>query len=158
MVNDQVSVKKVIEDAEEDFRQGFFCSEAVLDSICRNFGYDTSVVKLSSGMRGGLRAGCLCGAVNGGVMALGMVFGRSDLSPHDDPRSQQSSMLSRELHDWFKEANGKNSTCCRVLTRGFDKSKQEHFPQCIYYTGICAGKVAEIIIREKGLTNLDVEN
>lgn len=157
MMNERVSVNKVIADAEEDFRQGFFCSEAVLDSICRNFGYDTSVVKLSSGMRGGLRAGCLCGAVNGGAMAIGMVFGRSDLSPHDDPRSNQSSVLCRELHDWFKEASGKDSTCCRVLTRGFDKSVQEHFPQCIHYTGICAGKVAEIIIREKGLVNTDDE-
>ena len=135
---EQVSVKKVIEDAEEDFRQGLFCSEAVLDSICRNFGYDTDVVKLASGMRGGLRTGCLCGAVNGGAMALGMVFGRSEMSPHDDPRSEKTSVLCREL-----------------LTRGFDKSIQEHFPQCIGYTGICAGKVAEIIIREKGLANLD---
>ena len=34
-------------------------------------------------------------------------------------------------------------------------SKGEHKEQCIGYTGMCAGKVAEMIIRELGLENLD---
>ncbi len=33
--------------------------------------------------------------------------------------------------------------------------KGEYKEQCIYYTGLCAGKVAEIVIRELGLTNMD---
>jgi C_GCAxxG_C_C family probable redox protein len=154
---EEVSVRKVIEDAEENFRKGYFCSEGLLDAICKNFGYDDSVVKLSTGLRGGLASGCLCGAVSGGALALGMVFGRSERTPHDDPRSAHTAALCKELHDWFKGACGKNSTCCRVLIREFDASKGEQRPQCIRFTGMCAGKVAEIIIREKGLKNLDGE-
>ena len=33
--------------------------------------------------------------------------------------------------------------------------KGEHKEQCIAYTGLCAGKVAEIVIREYNLVNLD---
>jgi putative oxidoreductase len=65
--------------------------------------------------------------------------------------------LTHELHDWFKNNNGKKSVCCRILTREFDMGKGEHKEQCIRYTGLCAGKVADIIVRECGLTNTDPE-
>jgi hypothetical protein len=42
-----------------------------------------------------------------------------------------------------------------VLTKEFDMSKGEHKEQCIRFTGLCALKVAEIVVRELGLTNLD---
>ena len=59
--------------------------------------------------------------------------------------------LTKELHDWFKENNTKGVTCCRILTREFDMSQGGHKSQCIYYTGICAAKAAEIIARELGI-------
>lgn len=65
--------------------------------------------------------------------------------------------LSNELHSWFKEANGKHSACCRVLTREFDMGKGEHKEQCIRYTGLAAWKVADMICRELGVENLDAE-
>ena len=68
---------------------------------------------------------------------------------------EQTLLLSKELHDWFKEANGKNALCCRILTKEFDMGAGEHKEQCIRFTGLVAGKVAEMIIREKGLTNID---
>ena len=154
-MNESISVKKVIADAEENFREGYFCSEAVLDSICKNFGYDDSVVKLTSGLKGGLGSGCVCGALNAGAMAIGMVYGRNERTPHDDPRSAKCAKLAHELHDWFKEANGKGSTCCRVLIKEFGDRKCDQVNQCVMFSGMCAGKVAEIIIREEGLTNLD---
>ena len=63
--------------------------------------------------------------------------------------------LTNELHNFFKTENGKKSVCCRILTREFDMGKGEHKEQCIAYTGLCAGKVAEIVIREYNLVNLD---
>lgn len=65
--------------------------------------------------------------------------------------------LTHELHDWFKEANGKNAICCRILTREFDMGRGEHKEQCIRFTGMCARKVAEIVVRELGLTDLDAQ-
>ncbi|WP_243281769.1 hypothetical protein [Clostridium sp. 1001283B150225_161107_B6] len=45
--------------------------------------------------------------------------------------------------------------CCRILTKEFDMGAGEHKEQCIRFTGLVAGKVAEMIIWEKGLTNID---
>ena len=63
--------------------------------------------------------------------------------------------LTHELHDWFKRANGKNAICCRVLTKEFNMGQGEHKEQCIYFTGLCAWKVAQIVCRELGIKNLD---
>ena len=147
----EVSVAKIAKDAEDLFRGGFFCSEAVVSSIRSNFEMDVpeEVIAMASGFPIGIgRSKCLCGAVSGGVMAIGLVFGRT---VQKDPQVEQTLLLSKELHDWFKEANGKNALCCRILTKEFDMGAGEHKEQCIRFTGLVAGKVAEMIIREKDL-------
>jgi len=151
----EISVEKVKKDAEELFRGGFFCSEAVVSSIRSNFELDISeeVISMASGFPVGIgRSKCLCGAVSGGVMALGIFFGRTK---QGDPKVEKNLVVAKELHDWFKAANGKDALCCRVLTREFDMGQGEHKEQCIHYTGLVAGKVAEIVVRELELTNVD---
>jgi C_GCAxxG_C_C family probable redox protein len=153
-----VSPAKVAKDAEDNFRGGFFCCEALIKSIRDNFELDVSeeVIAMASGMAVGAgRSGCMCGALNGGILALGMFFGRTEQTGPQDPKVNKCLALTHELHDWFKGANGKNAICCRILTREFDMGKGEHKEQCIRYTGLCAGKVAEMVVRELGLTNLD---
>ena len=44
---------------------------------------------------------------------------------------------------------------CRVLTKEFNMGQGEHKEQCIYFTGLCAWKVAQIVCRELGIKNLD---
>ena len=84
-----------------------------------------------------------------------MFFGRTEQSGPNAPKVIRCMQLTNELHNWFKEANGKHSVCCRVLTKEFDMGKGEHKEQCIRYTGLCAEKVAAIVVRELGLANLD---
>lgn len=154
-IKSEVSVAKIKKEAEDLFRNGFFCSEAVVSSIRSNFELDVpeEVIAMASGFPIGIgRSKCLCGAVSGGVMAIGLIFGRT---VQKDPQVEQALALSKELHDWFKEANGKNALCCRILTKEFDMGAGEHKEQCIRFTGLVAGKVAEMIIREKGLKNID---
>ena len=153
-----VSLKKVQQDAENNFRGGYFWCEALMAAIRDNFQLDVpkEVIAMASGMAVGAgRSGCMCGALNGGILALGMFFGRTEPKGPQDPQVNKCMALTHELHDWFKEANGKNAICCRVLTREFDMGKGEHKEQCIRFTGLCAWKVAEIVVRELGLTNLD---
>jgi C_GCAxxG_C_C family probable redox protein len=157
-VKKEVSVKQVQHDAEEFYRGGFFCCEALMASVKKNFELDVpdEVIAMSSGMSVGVgRSGCMCGALNGGILALGLFFGRTEPNGPKDPKVNKCMELTNELHSWFRENNGKNSVCCRVLTKEFDMSKGEHKEQCIRFTGLCALKVAEIVVRELGLTNLD---
>lgn len=155
-LKNEVSVEKIRQEAEDLFRGGFFCSEAVISVIRSNFELDVpeSVIAMASGFPVGIgRSKCLCGAVSGGVMVIGLLFGRT---VQKDPQVEQTLALSKELHDWFKVANQKNSLCCRILTKEFDMSQGEHKEQCIRFTGLVAAKVAEMIIREKNLVNTDV--
>ena len=159
-LKDEVSVRQVQKDAEEFYRGGYFCCEAIMAAIKKNFELDVAdeVIAMASGMSVGAgRSGCMCGAVNGGILALGMLFGRTEQKGPKDPDVVKCMELTHELHDWFKNNNGKKSVCCRILTREFDMGKGEHKEQCIRYTGLCAGKVADIIVRECGLTNTDPE-
>ena len=155
-IKQEVSINKIIKDAEDSFRGGFFCSEALISTIRSNFELDIpeEVIAMASGFPVGVgRSKCICGAVSGGVMALGIFFGRT---VQGDPKVEKNLELAKELHDWFKGANGKNSLCCRVLTREFDMGAGAHKEQCIRFTGMVAGKVAEIIVRELNLVNTDV--
>ena len=154
-IKKEVSIEKISNDAENLFRGGFFCSEALLSSIRSNFELDIpeEIIGMASGFPIGIgRSKCLCGAVAGGVMALGLFFGRTK---QGDSKVEKTLELSKELHDWFKEANGKNALCCRILTKEFDMASGAHKEQCIRYTGMVAGKVAEIIVRELNLVNTD---
>ncbi len=156
----EVSPKAVQKHAEDNFRNGYFCCEALVAAIRDEFQMDVSddVIAMASGMAVGVgKSGCLCGALNGGVLALGMFFGRTGQNGPKDPQVVKCMELTHELHDWFRIANAKNATCCRVLTKGFDMSSGAHKKQCIAFTGLCAGKVAEIVCRELGVKNLDPE-
>jgi C_GCAxxG_C_C family probable redox protein len=133
--------------AEEYYRTGqFYCSEAIVKAINDSFrlNYPDSVLRLASGFPIGIGgAGCSCGAVMGGVMAIGMVFGRDQPK---DPRIDRCLSLSRELHDFFASRHG--CLCCRSLTHGMVLKSPEHIQQCVAFTGEVAEETAKIIIRE----------
>ena len=143
-----VDIKKVKETAETYYRNGdFYCSEAIVKTIKDAFELDFSdeAVKLASGFPVGIGgSGCTCGAVSGGVMALGMVFGRSEAK---NPDVMKTMKLSAELHERFREK--RKFVCCKILTKGMDLGKKEHLEQCIAITGEVAEIVADIINREK---------
>lgn len=155
----EVSLKAIQKMAEDNFRNGYYCCEALMAAIRKGFDLNVpeEVIAMSSGMAVGAgRSGCMCGALNGGILALGLFFGRTEQNGPTNPKSVKCMQLTHELHDWFKEKNGKNAICCRILTREFDMGKGEHKEQCIRFTGLCAWKVAEIVCRELGIRNTDV--
>ena len=146
-MRNEISLKEVQENAEVLYRKGFSCSESVVGAIRDSFELDISqdTIALATGFSGGIgKAGCTCGALSGGVMALGIFFGRTRL----EESTEVCHRSCCELHDYFKEETGKNTVCCRVLTRGLNLSKGEHKSKCVHYVGIVAYKVAEIVLRE----------
>ena len=71
-----IDLTKVQELAEESFRKGFFCCEAVMETIIDQFELDAprELIGMASGMAVGVgKSGCICGALNGGVLAIGMI-------------------------------------------------------------------------------------
>ena len=154
----EISPRAIQEAAEANFKKGYYCCEALMATIKQELNLDVpdAVIAMSSGMAVGAgKSGCACGAFNGGVLALGMLFGRTEQNGPTNPRSVKVMELTHELHDWFKVANKKNAICCRVLTKEFDMGQGEHKEQCIYFTGLCAWKVAQIVCRECGIPNID---
>ena len=149
-----VDVDRIRHRAEGYYRRGdFYCSEAIVKTIREEFGLGVSeeVVKLASGFPIGIGgSGCVCGAVVGGVMALGLFFGRT--APGDD-RVKKAMALAQELHDRFREKHKR--TCCRRLTRGMTLGSPEHLEQCISLTGEVAEETARIILRESALEFTD---
>lgn len=119
-------------EAEELYRSGkYHCAEAVVETIRRKFSPTApeAVVAAVSGFGGGSGSGCICGAVSGGTVALGLVLGDK----------KQTSHLTRELHSWFKEKYG--YTCCKIIRQENDKGV------CPRLTGEVAGKIAEMLER-----------
>ena len=148
----EISPRAVQRAAEKNFKSGYYCCEALMCTIRDEFKLDVpkEVIAMSSGMAVGAgKSGCVCGAFNGGLLALGMFFGRTEQDGPTNPKSVKCMELVHELHDWFKKANGKNAICCRVLTKEFNMGQGEHKEQCIFFTGLCAWKVAQIVCRER---------
>ena len=119
-------------EAEALYRSGkYHCAEAVLEAIRKHFAPEMpeAVVGTVSGFGGGSGAGCICGAVSGGTVALGLVL-------HD---KKATTHLTKELHTWFKEKYG--VTCCKTI-------RQTHKGACPVLTGEVAGKIAEMLGRK----------
>lgn len=119
-------------EAEGLYRSGsHHCAEAVMEVVRRHFSPETpeAVVATVSGFGGGSGSGCICGAVSGGTVALGLILNDKKLTSH----------LTRELHAWFKEKYG--VTCCKTI-------RQTHRGACPVLTGEVAGKIAEMLARK----------
>ncbi len=101
---DNIDFNKIREVAENYYRNGdFYCSEAVVKTIRDEFKIEVSddAIAMASGFPVGMGgSGCTCGAIAGGIMALGMVFGRKEAK---DPIVEKSMELSKKLHDDFKK-------------------------------------------------------
>lgn len=122
--------EKVAIEAEGYFRsRKMHCAEAVLCAIRNTFAPEApaELVRLAAGFGGGSGSGCICGAVSGGTMAIGMVV-------KDDRK--KVNRLTKELHRWFREQYG--ATCCKIITTEGKKG-------CPLLTGAVAAKVAELL-------------
>ena len=155
----EVSLIKIRQDAENYFQKGnYYCSEAIIASIRENFELDMpeEMVAMASGFPVGIgRSKCVCGAVSGGVMALGYFFGRTKGSTPKDPKSVKTIELAHELQESFKKNH--KVLCCSILTKGMDMASGEHKEQCVSFTGEVAKSASEIIIREMNTKNIDEE-
>jgi len=143
----QIDVEKIRILAEGYYRDGdFYCSEAIVKTIKDEFQLPISddIIAAASGFPIGIGgSGCTCGAMVGGIMSLGLFFGRTEAK---DEKVNKAMTLAKELHDIFR--NRHKTLCCRVLTKDMELGSPKHMEQCISFTGEVAAEVTKIIIRE----------
>lgn len=124
------------------------CSEAVLSVLNQGLhgGLPPEIaVRLASGLPEGLGGtGCTCGALNSGVIAIGLFLGRNKTGLLN---SRKIMAVSKKLHDRFKERFG--TTCCRILTKNLKRGSKEHFGRCAILTGFAVEMTARLIIDNK---------
>lgn len=92
------------------FGKGHNCSGAVLAAFSEPMGIDdATAVRLTSSFGGGMYVGSVCGAVTGGLMAIGLKCGGPESGV-----SSKAATLGRELAERFKARH--RSIDCRDLT------------------------------------------
>jgi C_GCAxxG_C_C family probable redox protein len=101
------------EKAVKLFEEGFVCSQAVLAAFCDLLEIEENMaLKISNGFGGGIaRKQEVCGAVSGGIMAIGLKYGRAEL---DDMAAHEKTY--KAIHAFCDEFERKNGFLnCRNL-------------------------------------------
>ena len=109
--------------AADIFLSGFNCSQAVFSSFADELELDRdTALKIATGFGAGMaRHQEVCGAVTGGIMALGYRYGRS--SSDDASATALTYQKVNELMIRFEEENG--SCLCQTILGGIDLRTEE---------------------------------
>lgn len=115
--------------AGELFSSGLNCCQAVFQATTGRS--DAEIMAMAKAFGGGIgERKCLCGAVTGGVMALGI---------------KGKEKRSGELVDRFRQEFG--ATCCSALSRNFEWKSRQHLQNCRRITEGTATLVSELLNR-----------
>ena len=123
------SVEEGVEMAARCWAEQYNCAESVLRGICHAQGIDLSDQgkRMATPFGGGVgRSEDICGALLGGVLAIGIVKGRTNPQQDKLVAYDTAGRLYRDFHEQF------GSTSCRVLNMSDFKSP-EHRLRCGRY-------------------------
>src|SRR5512138_2857478 len=111
------------ERAVSKFASGYNCAQSVFFAFLEDLEIDPdTALKVAAGFGGGMgRKGEVCGAVTGGIMALGTRHGRGE--KEDATVAEPMYAKTRELMDQFAAKHG--SCLCRELLNGCDLTKED---------------------------------
>lgn len=132
---------EVVEAAHGIISGGLNCAESVLRTACLHCGVkgDASAIRIATGFGGGVGAGfCeLCGALAGGVMAIGLLAGRVD----PEVPGKEALALAAEFRERFIAAFG--SSNCGALREAF--GQQQDWDKCRRLTADAAGLLFDLL-------------
>ena len=103
------------DEAEELFRTGFSCSQAVLAVFAKDFSLDRDIaLKVSQGFGGGIsHTDDICGAASGAVMVIGLRYGRTKAA--DIAAKDRTYAVVQEFLRQFAQRHGGKRTCTGLL-------------------------------------------
>lgn len=104
--------------AAAKFLSGYNCAQSVLWAFAPRLDFDGEVaLKLACGLGAGMgRRQEVCGAVTGGILTLGLKFGRGEAQ--DRTATEETYAKTQELMRRFEAAHG--SCNCRQILGGCD--------------------------------------
>ena len=120
------------EKAVNYYKQGYSCSESVVQAAVDSGLCDKSLLSISTAFSGGMSSGCVCGAVAGAQMVLGANFGKNN----DCNNQETARMKAKEFMEEFKTK--RKATCCKVLSAGYDFQSAERKQNCTSLVKECA--------------------
>ncbi len=127
-------------------QSGFHCAEAVAKAVVETYaqGMSPEIPKVASAFGGGIGRTHhdICGALVGGLIALGSLLGRSE--PGADWSATYE--LAAELRQRFVREHG--TTNCGALLSAF--GPQENMMRCKQLSGEVADMLAKVLEERKG--------
>jgi C_GCAxxG_C_C family probable redox protein len=114
------------DDAYRCFMSRFTCSAAVFSAFSEEMDLDPDTAKkVACGFGAGISAtGNICGAVSGGVMVIGLKYGKTEAA--DEAATQKTRALVRQFIHEFTEKNG-SVNCTELL--GYDLSDPQAYAE-----------------------------
>ncbi len=111
------------ENAVAKLLEGYNCAQAVLCASCDRLPFDkNTALRVACGLGAGMgRKQETCGAVTGGILALGLKYGRGE--KEERSRTEETYGMTRELMNRFEAKHG--SCCCRELLGGCDLKTED---------------------------------
>ncbi len=140
--------QEVCHKAEKYFNGKYNCAQAVALSNIELFnGRTEGVIQLAAGLGHGMNAGCTCGALSGGVLAIGCLLAGPDTKGFDKTISEITSELHRRFVDEF------GLTCCKGLRK---KISPFNGARCKKITVTTAAITLELLLAQKQLSPASV--
>ena len=155
--------EKVIEQATSNAARGFLCSESVLLAFSKWLGIQSELIpRIATGFGAGVGScGSICGSLSGGVMALGLKFGRNDSKRQEGRRPYWFAQeLCKRFENEFGYVTCRELTGCILTTeegrrRYADEKMWE--TRCRRYIGSVAAIVFDLITENASLEDRRVQ-
>ena len=107
--------------ALEYFRNGYSCSESVVQACIDEKICSEELLPCATTFSGGMSSGCACGALTGAQMVLGYLYGRNNKFGNTTFAREKAA----QFVDEFRKRN--KVTCCKVLCSGLEgMARKEH--------------------------------
>ncbi len=132
--------------ANNMYFSGYNCAQSVLYSFCEDLNIDkNTALKIACGFGAGMgRKQQVCGAISGGIMVLGLLYGKGE--NEDSEKTNQTYIKINELIDRFTKIH--DSYICRDLIEGCDLTSpegQRQFKEKDYKNKVCKQCVIDVV-------------
>lgn len=125
----------------DNFTAGYNCAESILLAFSDYLGLEKHIIpRIATPFGGGLALkGCVCGALSGAIMVLGIKYGREEPTQEKEPSYSRAASLIDKFSSKYGTIN------CKEIT-GLDFSNQQEVAQKWAYIRetICTPLVKEV--------------